>query len=293
MADRIQLISLVDRFLSFYEETRQVTSLESQYAIWQDKYGFAAVPPGKEGEAIAFSFFQKAYPDYAAALPHLTSFVPNLELVQEILAQVKALLGYEGDMEFSVLYFVGFFENNAFVTSTADGSLALCLPVETQNSVTDHRITLAHELTHLVHAQILGEGANWNRPLSSLILQEGLAMKVSQALVEISEPHTYLTQDKGWYQECLPLKQEIVEGLAPYIADRESETLLRFTMGEGTTQHQREAYIVAWFLFETLLARGWSLADLARISTSQSVPFVTEYLPFLGRGQSARVESLQ
>ena len=276
MQDTIHVINLVDRFLHFYKESQKVDDVKEKFAIWKEQYGFAAVPPGEEGEEVAWTFFKNVYSEYENALPSIESFAPDTVLVQDILKEIKEVLDYRASMEFTVLYFVGFFENNAFLAPLEDGSLALCLPIENQNSEDRYRITLAHELTHLVHGKMLGVGGNWIRPLSFLILQEGLAMKMSQAFTGSLEELDCLTLDRNWYNECLDLKKEIVGGMLSYLTDDNHETLFRFTMGEGVTKHSREAYFLAWLLFEKCLKEGMTLKQLATISVEESKEFVTE-----------------
>lgn len=104
---------------------------------------------------------------------------------------------------------------------------------------------LTHELTHIIHAATSNSSGNWVRPLANVIVQEGLAMKVSQKLVEGLEEYSYVSHDQTWFESIKNSRDEIISGIQPYIKDDKSETIFKFTMGLGTTNHIREAYFAA------------------------------------------------
>lgn len=56
------------------------------------------------------------------------------------------------------------------------------------------------------------------------------------------------------------------------------EVVFNFTIGSGTTNHEREAYYVAWKIYDRFLKQGFSLSELARISQEESKGFVEEHV---------------
>lgn len=277
MKNTIEFISLKNKFLDFYEESKKVASIQDKFNLWKEKYGFAAVPPTEEGQKIAFDMFTKSYDKYENSIGKIKSFEVNEEKVYSVLEKVKETLNCSEIVEFSVLYFVGFFENNAFVAPNGD-KLVLCLPIENDTSELYDDMILAHELTHIVHYKIQKSTASWIRPLSFLILEEGLAMRVSKEVVSGLSDYQYITNKEEWYKECTDSHSEIVKGILPYVTEESSEVLFNFTMGAGTTNHEREAYYVAWKIYDRFLKQGFSLSELARISQEESKSFVEEHV---------------
>ncbi|CAM3812626.1 hypothetical protein [Mesobacillus thioparans] len=257
--DKIEILNLVPKFLAFYLKANKLEiDPEERWALWEDYYNFAAVPPGAEGRRMARNLLDTAWARYAEAISFIENWKPNEEKVREFLSKVKTLLSYAQPIDFVVVYFVGGFENNPFVALFDDGRLALCLPIELGNS----DITLAHELTHVVHNCTANLTAEWERTIASTILQEGLATRVSQFLVPGHPDELYIEHKKGWLQSCKENRREILRGINPYLAESSSEAVTRFTFGNGTTNHDREAYYVGWEMVYFLLAQGVNLRKL-------------------------------
>lgn len=205
MKDNIEFINLASKFLNFYEEAKTTTNIQEKFKLWQQHYNFAAVPPGGEGEKLAFKMFQQSFGKYETAIEKIKNFQPDEEKVHIILEEVKNLLAYDKKLDFTIIYFVGFFENNAFVAPFNDGKLGLCLPIENDNTADYDNIILAHELTHIVHEQIMPTNGAWQRPLAFVALQEGLAMKISQEVIPSFAEFNYVTNYELWWQECCSL----------------------------------------------------------------------------------------
>lgn len=108
--------------------------------------------------------------------------------------------------------------------------------------------------------------------------EERLAMRVSKEVASGLSDYQYITNKEEWYKECNDSHSEIVTGILPYVKEETSEVLFKFTMGSGTTDHEREAYYVAWKLFDRFLKQGFSLSELARISQEESKNFVEEHV---------------
>ncbi|MBT2691775.1 DUF2268 domain-containing putative Zn-dependent protease [Bacillus sp. ISL-55] len=260
--DKVEVLNLVPKFLSFYNLANNPgVDVEKRWALWEEHYNFAAVPPGEEGRMIARNLLGAAWESYANHLSFIEKWEPNLEIVRDFLSKVKALLGYDQPIDFVVVYFVGGFENNPFVAPFDVERLALCLPIENGDS----EIILAHELTHIVHAQTANLTAEWERTIASTILQEGLATRVSQFLIPGHPDELYIEHKKGWLQSCKEDRAEIIPGIFPFFDDSSSEAVTKFTFGNGTANHDREAYYVGWELVHFLLAQGVTFKEMASV----------------------------
>jgi hypothetical protein len=180
--------------------------------------------------------------------------------LNKYMSKVKHLLGCEESIQFVVVYFVGGFEGNPFVAPFDSERSAICLPVENGNS----DILLTHELTHIVHGKTAGFSANWERTIAAVVLQEGLATRVSKHLVPGEPDEAYIEFTTDWLESCERKKEEIFNGIFPYLSDSSSEIVYRFTMGNGTTGLEREAYFVGWKVVGTLLENGVSFEEIAR-----------------------------
>lgn len=108
------------------------------------------MPPTDESEKEGRRLFELAYPRYADYIQMIKNFSLSQEKLLKILNNIKVLLDYEGHINLVVIYFVGFFEKNAFVAPYDEQRLALCLPIE-YDDYTKIDMLLAHELKHVVH----------------------------------------------------------------------------------------------------------------------------------------------
>lgn len=45
--------------------------------IWKDKYGFAVIPPGDQGQKIVLDSLFKVYPNYAKSIQTIETFTPH------------------------------------------------------------------------------------------------------------------------------------------------------------------------------------------------------------------------
>lgn len=271
----IDVINKVPDFLRFYEQARG-RAKDEVFAIWKEEYGFAALPPVSGFDELARQGLEQAMPRYEGELDSLRAFIPNEEEVAAILQEVGNLLAYTGELRLVLLYFIGFFEGNPFVAPMGDGRLAICLPVELGQS--RHSIFISHELTHIVHSQLNGTAGGWERSVAELILSEGLAMRVSQHLCAGQADEAYLEHRSGWLEAIAPYEQAILTQIQADLDQTDSATLFRYTMGTGHLGFEREAYLVGWQLVADLLHRGYSYAQLARISAEDTVAFVKRVL---------------
>jgi hypothetical protein len=266
--DTIEVLNLVPKFLKFYEKAN-IDSVDNEvrWSLWKEHYNFAAIPPGEEGKKLARLLLDEAWEKYQENIEFIKKWEPNQPRVEKFLNEVKSLLHCDKSIRFVVIYFVGGFEGNPFVAPYDSERLALCLPIENGNS----DILLAHELTHIVHSKTANLSANWERKIASTILQEGLAAHVSKYLVPGEPDEAYIEYSKNWLKSCEGKKTEIFKGIYPFLESSDSEVVFKFTMGKGTTNHEREAYFVGWEVVKNLLKAGVSFHELAKI-TEVNIP---------------------
>lgn len=260
--DNVEVMDLVPKFLNFFKLAyKDDIEEDERWRMWKELYNFAAVPPGEDGQTLAKKLLNEAWDKYAQNLSVIEEWSPDEEKVQAYLSKVKALLGCDQPINFVVIYFVGGFENNPFVAPFDKERLALCLPIENGDS----DIHLVHELTHIVHSQTAQLTGEWERTIASTVLQEGLATQVSKFVIPGEPDETYIEHKKGWFQSCKKNRSEIFTGITPFLNESSSEIVTKFTFGNGTTNHEREAYFVGWEVVQLLLKKDVSFKDIASI----------------------------
>lgn len=264
------------KFLSFYHQAnKQEIDDEQRWALWKEHYNFAAVPPGEDGKRMARNILDTAWDKYADNLSFIEKWEPNEEKVRNCLTKVKALLGYDKPIDLVVVFFVGGFENNPFVAPYDKKRMALCLPVENGDS----NIHLSHELTHIVHSQTANLTGEWERTIGSTILQEGLATQVSKCLVPGHPDELYIEHKEGWLRSCKEKRAEIITQIYPFLDHDSSEAVTRFTFGNGTTNHEREAYYVGWELVHFLLDEGVTFKEMASVQEKDIPDYLRNIFP--------------
>jgi len=276
--DHIEIQDFRQRFLSFYKKAiESEVDSEERWKLWQEHYGFAAVPPGTEGEKLARQLLDNCWEQYEQHIDDIISWNPDQAAIKDKLGEVKQVLGFKDDINLLLLFFVGNFEGNAFIAPTEDGNMALCFPIETQSN-RDSEILIYHELAHVIHFHKADISTNWERTIASTILQEGIAMHTSKVLVPGRNLAEYTGNDDQWLTLCNEKELEILSGAIPFLEKSDSESVFRFTAGEGTCGFQNEAYYIGWKLVEHLLEKGMSLSDLAGFHEPALPGFVATHL---------------
>ena len=257
---KIEVINYVPRFLNFYQKAKGKDE-NCLWDLWKEHYNFAAVPPGEQGEKMAREMLLRAWDKYPEVIPAIEKWTPDTEKVRSYLKKVKDLLNCTKDIALDLIYFVGAFDDNPILAPNEDGRITLCWPIE--GNLGD--IILVHELTHIVHTKTADLSLNWERPVASIIMSEGLAMQVSKHFFPGKPAEAYTEYARGWLEDCRNNSESIVKGILPYIEESSSEKVYQFTMGQGTTGNEREAYFVGWMLVDELLQEGMSFEEIARI----------------------------
>ena len=263
---RLHIVDLSPRFLDFYRAAANVDA-DARWQLWNEKYGFAAVPPTPEGQQLARKLLDDAWPRYSQALPLIREGVAAMEPKPEVvLKKVADVLGLDGPFEMQVTVYVGAFDGNAF-TMAQDGKPIVSIPLEMDAA--QRALVLPHEMTHAVHIATAGLSGGWERSIAETIMQEGLAMHVAQTVTPGRDVRAYIEHKPGWYDAAMAKSDAILRGLLPELDKSDSPTVFRYTMGTGSTSTEREAYIAGWLVVGELLKEGRSFPDIARVHSAE------------------------
>ncbi|MGX4687368.1 hypothetical protein JNUCC83_10915 [Vagococcus sp. JNUCC 83] len=184
-------------------------------------------------------------------------------------------------MDIKIVYFVGFFEDNPFVTTDVNGKLCVCLPIENNSDEEFQRIQLYHELTHIYHSKLSNTSFSYEQSLSFLILQEGLDLRMSEKMVPGYMDSKYVSHQNGWYEKIVRYRNNIISGVIPDIHENDTEILYKYTMGKGNTGYEREAYYIGWILVGKMLDDGYSFRELMILSEGEGSLLVEKYLAMI------------
>lgn len=181
-AEQISLTvrDLTPKFLEFYRSAESEHADEQQrWELWKKFYGFAAVPPTREGDRMARKMLDDSWPRYAGILPKVRLGAAGVRPPpREILGRVAGLLQADVPIRVTLVVFVGAFDNNAFTAPGQDGTPSVSVPVEGEGL----DLIMTHELTHVVEGEEAGLSFGWQRTIAHTIFAEGLAMRVTQYL---------------------------------------------------------------------------------------------------------------
>ncbi len=260
----VTIKDLTPRFLDFYDAaTRENAAPDRRWALWKEKYDFAAVPPTPEGDRIARALLDAAWPRYPGVLDRIRAgaagLTPNPE---EVARDIANLLRPAGPVRARLLVYVGGLEPNAFTTAQ-DGKVTTAIPVEMDPAA--RAMIMTHELTHAVHIGMGSFAGGWRRTIGTTILTEGLACRVTQALFPGHPEADSIAARPGWLAEASARRDEILRGIRPFLDSDTSEDVMRFTMGTGATGLEREAYYAGWLVVGHWLEHGRTFAEIARI----------------------------
>ena len=267
---------LTSKFLAFYQTATSEHAGEARrWELWQTMYGFAAVPPTPEGEAMARQILDEAWPRYAGALETIGKGAGGIEPPpREVLAAVAKLLEADVPVRAELLLFVGGFDNNAFTSPGKDGPV-VALPVEGKGA----GLVMTHEFTHVVEAEQAGLSLDWKRSVAHTIFAEGLAMRAVERLHPGLAAREYVGEfTPDWYARAEAKRAAIFADIALHLAESDSDAVMRYTMGKGGAGIEREAYYTGWVVMGDLLAHGWTFGRLARVPDAEMVGVVGESL---------------
>ncbi|HEX7002656.1 MAG TPA: hypothetical protein VF168_00505 [Trueperaceae bacterium] len=275
MPPTLEVLDLSPRFLQFYADAvAKDLDPENRWELWKSVYGFAAVPPTPAGQVRARQLLDEAWDRYPTELDRIRRGAEGLspEPSHE-LHRVAELLECETDAKLRVIVFVGGFEGNPFVADI-EGMTTLSLPIE--QSPEERAFMLPHEVTHVIHGINAGMAMTWERSIARIVMEEGLATRVTEKLIPGHEAERYTTDhDPELYELCTANESEILDSVRTCLHTSDSATVERFTMGAGAAGLSRTAYYAGWRVVGALTAAGWSLASLSKVPEAR-IPAVID-----------------
>lgn len=260
----IRFNDLTPNFIKFYNQAvNEKANPDRRWELWNEFYGFAAVPPTEEGKKKARQLLDEAWDKYHDIIDELRKGPNILPDPEHVLNQITNLFQADKDINLNLVLFVGGFEGNAFTGYLKNGEPAVYLPVEQEPE--DRMIIMPHEFAHYIHFSIAQFATGWERSIGRVILEEGIAIHTTRLLVPNKRTEDYIEFTPGWLEQCQQKKDNILEGIKPFLKTKQSDIVYQFTMGHGTTGLEREAYYVGWLVVQHLLNEGHSIAELVRI----------------------------
>src|ERR1700680_807690 len=249
-------------FLAFYDSANAARlDASDRWIMWKRLYGFAAVPPTPFGDSLARRLLDNAWTRYPESLSRIRKGVASFGVNPDVeLGRVVSLLGCGQNTRVRLIAFVGGFEDNAFAFST-DGVPTIAIPIEAG----DAQKSMIHEFTHAVHRSsgCADFRSGYGQSLGELVLSEGVAMRVAEALVPGRPEYSYVAHKQEWLDTARARRNTILNGIRDHVSDAGAAAVQRFTFGEGTTGLSREAYYAGWEIVGELLRGGMSFHDLA------------------------------
>ena len=110
--DTIEILNFVPKFLDFYNKAVD-SDAESRFELWKKHYGFAAVPPGEKGMRLVKQQLEDSWGKYGQVASSLEQWMPEEDLVKEILSKIKRVINYNIIKANKFLYM---FPNGALIT---------------------------------------------------------------------------------------------------------------------------------------------------------------------------------
>jgi hypothetical protein len=273
----LDVVDLTPKFLAFYDAAqKENANADQRWELWKKLYGFAAVPPTPEGQAIARKLLDAAWPKYPAALDRIRQGAKAIEpKPQDALDQVATLLAADVPIDVRLFVYVGGFEGNAFTAPGKGGGAVVAIPVEEEHP----GLLMTHEFTHAVEAEQAGLSLDWRRSISHTMFTEGLAMRATQAMHPGQADVVYVGEfSPGWYARAQAKQAQILADIAPHLAEDSSEAVMRYTMGQGGAGVEREAYYAGWLVIGDLLNHGWTFSRLARVTDPEMTKLCADSL---------------
>ena len=277
----LEIVDRVPKFEAFYAEaTAKPIDADARFALWQKDYGYAAVPPGPEGQAMARKMLDAAWDRYPALLPKLPDLTAQAKAdAQDAFDKINALFKTKDvPIHTKLVLFVGNFDNNAYSIPSMGGAPPTVM-MEVEN--VSLRTVLAHELAHTVHFQLAHVQNSFGAPIGEGMFLEGLAMRVSQKVYPglPEEAYTEMPEDRGWLKRCYANKDAVLAGIRADLDKQGREIAMKYTFGDGNTGMHREMYCAAWIVMGRLLDSGKSFAELARIPEDRMAATIKAAFP--------------
>lgn len=267
----ITVKDLTPKFLTFYYVAKSAhLSPDQRFKLWKQDDGFAAVPPTPQGDQIARKLLDAAWSKYPSALKQIEKGAAGIQpSPQATLQRVANLLQASKPVHITLVAYVGGFEGNAFTVGGPKG-VTVALPVE--EPVHELGPAMTHEFTHAVVIAMGYSSGGWVRTIGETVLQEGLAMRVTQHFYPDRPAKSFveMPSEPGWLVRSNRLEPEILCDVKAALRSDKSSDVMRFTMGTGPSGIDREAYYAGWKVVGYWLSHGLTYADIARIPEAEA-----------------------
>lgn len=282
MPATLRIVDLSPRFLKFYELARDADP-ETRWKLWEEHYGFAAVPPTDYGKTLARKLLDDCwhrYPEVMDAIRHgAAGFRPDPHAMLEATAR---LLEFDGEIEVQFTTYVGNLERNAFA-ATVEGRSYVNFPLES-NVAEWAPVYLPHELTHVLHERLCGGEGGWMRSVATALMQEGLAIWASKLITPDRDEWQYVSMENPeWVDRCREREASLFEGIRARLSEASEDALQTFIFGPGPAGLAREVYWAGYRAVGHLLAKGYRPAQLARLHEGEFTPLIEDALAELLR----------
>lgn len=264
----ITVKDLTPKFLAFYDKAKGEKDADKRFALWKQMYGFAAVPPGPDGDAMARQLLDHAWAGYPAVMDRIKAGLAGFDPPPETtLKRVAALLQPDKPVNMTLQLYVGGLEKNAF-TAASGGTVIVSVSVEQDPK--DRGPIMTHEMVHAVQISMGSSSGGWIRTIGETVLAEGLATRVTQRLYPNLPDGDFIERQPGWLSECASKRRQILLDVKSAVASDKSEDIFRYTIGKGPAGVEREAYYAGWLVVDYWTRHGLTYADIARIQEAQA-----------------------
>lgn len=265
----ITVKDLTPKFLAFYDKARTEKDPEKRFALWKQMYGFAAVPPGPQGDAMARELLDHAWAGYPAVMDRIKAGLAGFDPPPETtLRWVAEVLKPDGPVNITLLLYVGGLEKNAFTAGGKDGAPTVAVSVEADPK--ERGPVMTHEMVHAVQITMGSSSGGWIRTIGETVLAEGLAVRVTQHLYPNLPEGDFIERQPGWLNDCAARRRQILLDVKSALASDKSEDVFRYTIGKGPAGVEREAYYAGWLVVDYWTRHGLSYAEIVRIPEAQA-----------------------
>lgn len=282
----LTVTDISSRFLAFHDAATAIDAdADRRWALWKEHYDFSALPPVPQRDSMARAMLDAAWPRYPEVMERIRAGAAGMQPAPEpTLRAVAALLGVTDTLTVRLLAYVGAREGNAF-TSASNGLITVYVPVEEDPAWRE--LVMVHEMTHAVHHRLAGYSEGWERTIARTLFAEGLAARATEALYPGRPAAAYLEHRPGWLAAAESHGDEVLRGILPHLHASDSPTVMRFTMGTGTTGTEREAYYAGWRVVGYMLEHGYTFPQLARLSEAEIPALMETIIPQILAGPGA------
>lgn len=248
---------------------------DRRWALWQERYGFPALPEDEAGREAVRGRLEAVWPRYGQALQRIRASAGAFEPAPApFLRNAARVLRLDRPLEVHLVVYVGMFERGPSFEIDS-GEYRLLFPVE--RAPADRRAALHHAFSEPVQARLSGRPEDRPPTLAERLLARGIGLRVHETLVPGLPAERYLLRSLDWLLEAESRDRRILEWLRPRLGDRSPETFARLAEGRGVTGLGGELDYAAWRLVgHILLHHRWTLDRLARVPAREVPGLVAE-----------------